>query len=103
MYYKLLKDDKTVEVLKNPIYVRYAERSDRILMSPRSGAFGIISSSYGVVHLRGFKKPSNLKCETMELIPISEEEYKRIKIFNGKTPEEIIDEYTLFLIEGGLL
>lgn len=102
-YYKLTKDGEMVEVLKNPTYVRYAEKSGQILISPRAKAFGILSPKFGPVHILGFKKPSQIEYETMELALISEEEYKKIKIFNGKTPEEIIDEYTLSLIEGGLL
>jgi len=34
---------------------------------------------------------------------IEEYEYKQLRALNMKTPEEIIDEYTLLLIEGGVL
>jgi hypothetical protein len=39
----------------------------------------------------------------MELVEIDELEYKQLKALNGKTPEEIIDEYTLLLIEEGII
>ena len=41
--------------------------------------------------------------DTVELKTIDEYEYKQLKALNLKTPEEIIDEYTLLLINGGVL
>ena len=41
--------------------------------------------------------------DTVELVEISEAEYERLRALNFKTPEEIIDAYTLSLLEGGIL
>lgn len=41
--------------------------------------------------------------DTVELIPIDTYEYQQLKELGGKTPEEIIDAYTLTLLEGGVL
>jgi hypothetical protein len=41
--------------------------------------------------------------DTVELIPIDEYEYRQLKVLNLRTPQEIIDEYTLLLINGGVL
>ena len=43
------------------------------------------------------------KLDIIELEEIDVYEYNQYKMLNGKTPEEIIDAYTLSLIEGGLL
>ena len=41
--------------------------------------------------------------DTVDLKEIDKYEYEQLKILNYKTPQEIIDEYTLLLIEGGIL
>ena len=41
--------------------------------------------------------------DTVVLQEIDEYEYKQLKMLNGKTPEEIIDAYTLALIIEGVL
>lgn len=41
--------------------------------------------------------------DTVQLIPIDTYEYQKLKALNGKTAEEIIDAYTLTLLEGGVL
>ena len=105
MYYKVLnKNNKVIDVLSNLTYVRYSEKSNRLLISPQGQAFGVLSSSQDKAwHIRGFVKPNGYPCDTIDLVQISEEEYKQLKIFNGKTPEEVIDAYTLSLIEEGLI
>jgi hypothetical protein len=41
--------------------------------------------------------------DTVELVEIDKYEYERLRMLNLKTPEEIIDEYTLLLLAGGIL
>lgn len=41
--------------------------------------------------------------ETVELIQIDEAEYRQLKVLNMKSPEEIIDEYNILLLEMGVL
>ena len=38
-----------------------------------------------------------------DIIEINEHEYHQLRSLNMKTPQEIIDEYTLTLLEGGLI
>lgn len=69
-----------------------------------SNAQGIMSSDERRFwHLRGLYRIPIEGYDTVDLVEISSEEYHQLKALNGKTPEEIIDEYTLALIEGGLL
>lgn len=41
--------------------------------------------------------------DTVKLVEIDKYEYKQLKALNGKTPEEILDEYTMLLISEGVI
>ena len=43
------------------------------------------------------------KLDTVELVQIDKYEYKKLKMLNLKDPQEIIDEFVLSLLEGGVL
>lgn len=104
MYYKIVKNNQVVDVVDQLTYVRLSPKSGKILLCPQAEAQGIVSSDRKEVwHLNGFYNFPNNDYETVSAIRITKEEYNRLKVLNGKTPEEIIDEYTLSLIEGGLL
>ena len=104
MYYKILKDGKVIEVTDNLQYVWIPSGSHRLLICSQRDAQGIVSMDGKTVwHLKGFYPFPTENYETVEAIEITKEEYHQLKVLNGKTAEEIIDEYTLSLIEGGLL
>jgi hypothetical protein len=104
MYYKILKDNKIVSVIDNLSYVCLSPKSGRILLCNQDEAQGIVSSDGSTIwHLKGFYDFPFGDYEAVEAIAITKEEYHQWKALNGRTPEEIIDEYTLSLIEGGLL
>lgn len=104
MYYKILKDNKVIEVTCDLQYVWIPKGTNRLLICSQKNAQGIISLDGKTVwHLKGFYPFPTKDYETVEAIPITKEEYHQWKALNGRTPEEIIDEYTLSLIEGGLL
>ena len=104
MYYKILKDDKIIEVTDSLQYVWIPNGSKKLLICSQKDAQGVVSADGKTVwHLRGFYDFPFGNYETVEAIAITKEEYHQWKALNGRTPEEIIDEYTLSLIEGGLL
>ena len=104
MFYKVLLNEKIIDVLDSLIYVRETRKKGSLVSCPRAEASGIVSSDGNKVwHLAGYVPFTNKNYETVSVVRISEEEYHKLKMLNGKTPEEIIDEYTLSLIEGGLL
>lgn len=104
MYYKIIKDLKVIDVTDNLRFVKYNTNSHRIVFSHIEEAEGILSSDRKTVwHLRGLKALPVPGYDTVEAIEINKEEYHRLKALNCRTPEEIIDEYTLSLIEEGLL
>lgn len=43
------------------------------------------------------------KFDLVDLVQIDKDEYLQLRALNMKTPQEIIDAYTLALIEGGIL
>lgn len=104
MYYKVIKDSKVIDVLSVLIYVKYSLTLKRIILANIDNAQGILSSDEKQVwHLRGLYDIPVEGYDTVEIAEITKEEYHQWKALNGRTPEEIIDEYTLSLIEGGLL
>jgi hypothetical protein len=104
MFYKIIKDNKVIDVIDSLTYVKISPKSGKLLICGRAEASGLVSSNGREVwHLKGFYPFPKEGYETVEIFKIDKEEYHQLKMLNGKTPEEIIDEYTLMLIEGGLL
>lgn len=104
MYYKVLKDDKVIDVLDHLTFVKYQKKHNIMIACVKSEAQAIISSDGEYTwHVSGLYALPVDGYDTVELIEIDEYEYKKLKMLNLKTPEEIIDEYTLSLINGGVL
>jgi len=104
MYYKVLKNDKVIDVLDCLAFVKYQKKHDIMIACDKSEAQAIISSDGEYIwHVTGLYGIPVDGYDTVDLVEIDEYEYKQLKVFNLKSPEEIIDEYTLLLIEGGIL
>lgn len=104
MYYKVIKNNKVIDVLDRLIFVKYQEKNNLMVACARNVAQAIMSSDCNYVwHVPGLYKIPVDGYDTVELVRIDEYEYKQLKVLNLKTPEEIIDEYTLLLINGGVL
>jgi hypothetical protein len=104
MYYKVLKDDKVIDVLDRLTFVKYQKKHDIMIACVKSEAQAIVSSNGEYIwHVPGLYAVPVDGYDTVELIEIDKYEYEKLKMLNLKTPEEIIDEYTLSLINGGVL
>ena len=104
MYYKVLKDNKVIDVLDRLDYVKYQSKHRIMVACAQNEAQAIVSSDGEYVwHVRGLYNIPIGGYDTVELVEIDEYEYRKLKILNFKTPEEIIDAYTLSLIDGGIL
>lgn len=104
MYYKVLKDGKVIDVLDHLIFVKYQKKHNIMVLTEESEAQAIVSSDGSYIwHVNYLYKIPVNGYDTVELEEIDEYEYKQLKVLNMKTPQEIIDEYTLSLIEGGIL
>ena len=104
MYYKVMKDGKPIDVLDKLIYVKYQAKHNRMLHSSKDEAQAILSSDGNYAwHEKSLHKIPVNGYDTIELEEINVYEYNQLKMLNGKTPEQIIDAYTMSLIEGGIL
>ena len=107
MFYKVVKNDRVIDVLENLSYVKYQKKHNIMISCDQSDAQGIVSSDgryiWHVDWLYHFPEEVKGHYDIVALEEIDEYEYKQLRVLNMKTPEEIIDEYTLLLIEGGML
>lgn len=104
MYYKVIKDGKVIDVLDRLVYVRYQHKHNRMLLCPIERAEAILSSDRKYAwHINSLLMIPVDGYDTVEIQEIDVYEYNKLKCLNCKSPEEIIKEYTLQLIEGGIL
>lgn len=104
MYYKVIKNGKVIDVLDRLIYLKYQPKHDRMLLCNYEEAQAFLSSDKKHIwHDVTLRKMPVDKYDTVELIEIDQYEYESLKLLNLRTPEEIIAEYTLQLINGGII
>lgn len=104
MFYKVIKDNKVIDVLDKLVYLRYQEKHNRMVLCDKSKAQAFFSSDRkNIWHTETLYRLPIDKYEEVELVPIDEYEYKQLKMLNGKSLTEILDEYTLLLIEEGII
>lgn len=104
MYYKVLKNDRVIDVLDRLIFVKYQAKHNMMIACDKSEAQAILSSTGEYVwHVKGLHQIPVDGYDTVKLVNIDQYEYKQLKMLNMKTPEEILDEYTMMLLDGGIL
>jgi hypothetical protein len=106
MYYKVIKNNRVIDVLDSLIYLKWQPKHKTMILSDENEAQAILSSDNNTIwHERTlYKIPTDeVKFDTVELVEIDEYEYKQLKMLNGKTPEEIIDSLLLSLIENNII
>lgn len=104
MYYKVLKNNRVIDVLDRLTFAKYQKKHGIMVACAKNEAQAIVSSDGNYIwHVPGLYNIPVDGYDTVTLIKIDEYEYNQLKILNLKTPEEIIDEYTLLLINGGVL
>lgn len=104
MYYKVLKDNKVIDVLDHLTFVKYQKKHDIMVVCPRSEAQAIISSDEKYFwHVKGLYAIPVEGFETVDVIPIDQFEYEQLRVLNLKSPEEIIDEMMLYMINNKII
>lgn len=104
MYYKVMKNDKVIDVLDKLVYLKYQTKHNRMILCKEAEAQAIFSSDKrNVWHIDSLYPIPVDGYDTVELIEIDVYEYDQLKILNGRTPQEIIDFYTMSLLEEGVL
>ena len=106
MYYKVLKNNKVIDVLDQLVYVKWQEKNKIMVLCEKKSAQGIISSDGDHIWHEPslYRFPVNVDgYDNVEICQIDEYEYKQLKALNYKTPEEIMDATILLCLERGLL
>lgn len=104
MYYKVMKGGKVIDVLDHLVYVMYQPKHQIMLRCEEEQAQGILSSDgEHIWHIPQLYLLPTAGYDTVELEEIDVYEYERLRMLCLKTAEEIIDAYTLSLLEGGIL
>jgi hypothetical protein len=104
MYYKVLKNNKVIDVLDNLIYLKWEPKHKIMVLSDINDAQAILSSDKNTIwHEKTLYKVPVSGYDEVEIFEIDEFEYKQLKTLNMKTPEEIIDSFLLTLIENNII
>lgn len=104
MFYKVLKNGKVIDVLDQLIFLKWNPKHSIMVLSSEDDAQAILSSDKQTIwHERTFYNVPVSGYDTVDIVEIDEYEYKQLKVLNGKTPEEIIDAYTLMLVSNGII
>ena len=104
MYYKVIKDNKVIDVLDNLIYLKWQPKHKIMVLSDINEAQAILLSDKNtIVHERTLYNVPVDEYETVDVEPIDKFEYEKLKMLNGRTPEEIIDEMILHLISNNII
>ena len=104
MYYKVIKNNKVIDVLDNLTYLKWQPKHKTMILSGIDEAQAILSSDKNTIwHERTLYKIPVNGYETVDVQEIDEFEYKQLKVLNMKSPEQIIDEYNLLLLEMGVI
>ena len=104
MFYKVIKNNKVIDVLDNLIYLKWQPKHKIMVLCGINEAQAILSSDQNTIwHEESLYEIPVSGYDSVRIQEIDIYEYKKLKMLNGKTPEEIIDAYTLELLSGGIL
>ena len=104
MYYKVLKNNKVIDVLDNLIYLKWEPKHKIMVLSDENEAQAILSSDKNTIwHENSLYKVPVDGFDNVDVVEIDKYEYEKLKMLNGKTPEEIIDSLLLTLIENNII
>ena len=101
MYYKVIYNDKVIDVLDRLVYLRYQEKHNRMVLCDESKAQAIFSSDGSEIwHVDGMYDIPVSGYDTVRLETIDKYEYKRLKDLNCGTMEDVVDGFVKSVIDG---
>lgn len=104
MYYKVIKNDKVIDVLDNLIYLKWQPKHKIMVLTDISDAQAILSSDKSTIwHEKTLYRIPVDGYDEVEIQEIDKYEYKKLKMLNLSTPEEIIDNFVLSLLEDEII
>ena len=104
MYYKVIKDNKVIDVLDNLTYLKWEPKHKIMVLTDENDAQAILSSDKNTIwHEKTLYNVPVSGYDEVEILPIDQYEYRQLKVLNMKSPEQILDEYNLLLLELGII
>lgn len=104
MYYKVVKDDKVIDVLDRLVYLKYQKKHNRMVLCDKTEAQAFFSSDRKHIwHIETLYKIPVDGYDEVSLVEIDKYEYEQLRVLNLKTPEAIIDEFVMSLIKDDIL
>lgn len=104
MFYKVMKNNKVIDVLDQLVFLKYQPKHEIMVLCDENEAQAILSSDKNMIwHEEALYRVPVDGYETVKVLPIDEFEYKQLRVLNMKSPEQILDEYNLLLLEMGII
>ena len=105
MFYKVIKDNKVIDVLDHLTYLKWQPKHKIWILSDENEAQAILLSDKNtIVHERSlYNVPCEVKVDIVDVIEIDSFEYEQLRVLNLKSPEAIIDEFLVHLLEEGII
>lgn len=104
MFYKVLKNGRVIDILDRLVFLKYQPKHRIMVLCSENEAQGILSSDKNTIwHEETLYRIPVEGYDTVTLQEIDEYEYKQLRALNGKTPQEIIDNFMMQLIEEGVI
>lgn len=100
MFYKILKDNRVLDVLDGLCFLKYQAKFNRFVFCDMAEAQAIRSSDGETIWHEVTLAPIPTDgYDTVRAVPIEEIEYRRLKAMHCNTLEEIIDSFVLSLLD----
>ena len=99
MFYKVIKNDKVIDVLDRLVFLKYQKKHGRMLLCDKLEAQAILSSDGKTMwHMWTLCELPIPGYDTVKIEEIDEYDYKRLKALNCGTMEDVIDEFVLTFV-----
>ena len=106
MYYKVLKNNKVIDVLQGLTYLKYQPKNKIMVLCGLNEAQAILSSEKNTIwHEKSlYELPAEAgDYDTVEAVEIDKFEFEQLRVLNLKSPQEIVDSVILSLLESGVI
>ena len=105
MFYKVIKDNKVIDVLDHLTYLKWQPKHKIWILSDENEAQAILLSDKNtIVHERTlYNVPTEVNVDVVDIEQINKFEYEQLRVLNMKTPEAIVDELILYMVENHIL
>ena len=103
MYYKVIQNQRTIDILDSLKYVKYQLKHRTLLLCDKKEACGVLSSNGSTAYHTSEYLP--FPCDdfpTVTIEEITKAEYDSLARLHLKTPEEIAQEIMMDLIGRGV-